>query len=527
MRSALVAFAFVRFRATRGSAAWAVTSDEPIARKRAPWYALVTPVLPIVLYFAFDVSPIVAFALAAIYGAVATMPRKAVSTLTAALIRGTEDVAPAVILFMGIGMLLVATGLPSVKAALAPLVAAIAPRSWFGYVVLFGLLSPLALYRGPLNPFGVGIAVYTVLAGLGVLPAVTLVAAIMAVVQVQNVCDPTNTQNVWVANFTGVGVDTITKLTLPFQVAVATIATISVVLFGAGLLGVQPFAFGTPASAQTTASNAAAGATAANVRTGPIAPGLFATEASFAVAVVPADASAASELAANEVRRRIEHDAVLRVATAGAPDRAMYSDCRAKPFDAILRVSASDGEVGLTLSDCADWPVEQWYVPRGPDVRADALSAFFRLQTWRVDHPWIAYDLFANGLAFELGDQPKTYFYSLFKTSDGQMRAYVRPGGAAYAAGLRTNDIVSKVDGKYWWEYGTFQTQARAYDGRPHAFVVKRGDRDVEIDLANDAFESCTNEGGACALVPARFPVPARTASQSQAPPVAASLAPR
>ena len=53
------------------------------------------------------------------------------------------------------------------------------------------------------------------LATLHVLPAVALVAAVMAVVQVQNVCDPTNTQNVWVANFTGVGVERITRLTLP------------------------------------------------------------------------------------------------------------------------------------------------------------------------------------------------------------------------------------------------------------------------------------------------------------------------
>ena len=36
----------------------------------------------------------------------------------------------------------------------------------------------------------------------------------MAVVQVQNVCDPTNTQNVWVANFTGVGVDRSAFLTI-------------------------------------------------------------------------------------------------------------------------------------------------------------------------------------------------------------------------------------------------------------------------------------------------------------------------
>jgi hypothetical protein len=184
---ALACFAFVRFRATRGSAMWALAADEPLARKRAPLYALPTPVLPIIFYFFLGASPVVAFSLAALYGIATAAPRRAVETFVAAAIRGVEDVAPAIVLFMGIGMLLVATGLPSVKAALAPLVAAIAPRSWLGYVVLFGLLSPLSLYRGPLNPFGVGIAVYTVLAGLGVLPAVTLVAAIMAVVQVQNV----------------------------------------------------------------------------------------------------------------------------------------------------------------------------------------------------------------------------------------------------------------------------------------------------------------------------------------------------
>ncbi len=238
---ALVAFAAVRFRVTRAYATWALAPDEPLARKRAPAFALIAPVLPIVFYFGLGMNPIVAFVLAALYGVVTTRPRDAIPTLVASAIRGLEDVAPAVLLFMGIGMLLVATGLPPVKAALSPLVAAIAPRSWLGYVVLFGMFSPLALYRGPLNPFGVGIAVYTVLAGLGILPAVTLVAAIMAVVQVQNVCDPTNTQNVWVANFTGVRVDEITKLTLPYQTAVAIAATLLVVLFGGTLLGIQPF----------------------------------------------------------------------------------------------------------------------------------------------------------------------------------------------------------------------------------------------------------------------------------------------
>ncbi|MBD5634390.1 MAG: hypothetical protein IAI49_07910, partial [Candidatus Eremiobacteraeota bacterium] len=498
--AALLAFAAVRFRATRGYATWAVAAEEPLARKRAPWYALATPVLPIVLYFAAGLSPLVAFVLAALYGALATEPRKSVATLTAALIRGTEDVAPAIVLFMGIGMLLIATGLPSVREALAPLVSAVAPRSWPGYVVLFGLLSPLALYRGPLNPFGVGIAVYTVLASLGVLPAVTLVAAIMAVVQVQNVCDPTNTQNVWVANFTGVGVDEIAKLTLPFQIAVATIATVAVVLFGARLLGAQPFRLGTPASAQSVASPGIE-------ISGGFTPGLFAPgSARDAVAVAPADAGDASSQAAEQIRQRIAHDGYLRVATDADVVHAKATDCARKPFAAIVRVAATSSDVGLALSDCADWPVDEWFVPRSADVRADALAAFLRMQTWRLENEEAAEHLFATGLVYVRFHQPPTFFYSLFKTNDGQMRAYVRPGGGAYVAGLRTNDIVEKLDGKFWWEYGTFQTQARAYDGRSHSFLVKRGDLELAIVL-RDPFFTCDKLDTAC--VPSRSPSPA------------------
>ncbi len=108
--------------------------------------------------------------------------------------------------------------------------------------LVFGLASPLVLYRGPLNPFGVGIAIFTVLLTAHVLPPVIVVAAIMAVVQVQNVCDPTNTANVWIANFTGVPIDTITKRTLPYQAAVATAATLAVAIASPALFGVHAFA---------------------------------------------------------------------------------------------------------------------------------------------------------------------------------------------------------------------------------------------------------------------------------------------
>jgi len=456
---ALVVFAVVRFRSTRGYATWALAADEPLARKRAPLFACITPILPIVLYVAFGANAIVAFAVAALFGALATTPRRVVPTLVAAAIRGVEDVAPAIVLFMGIGMLLTATALPGVKAALEPIVAAIAPHSWLGYVLIFGLLSPLALYRGPLNPFGVGIAVYTVLAGLGVLPAVTLVAAVMAVVQVQNACDPTNTQNVWVANFTGVRVDEITKLTLPYQVAVATVAVVVVALFGRALLGVQPFTVGKPAHAADL------------VRGAPV--GLFAPpSARHALAIVAANDDAS--IARDEIARDISRG-WSGYTTVDAPGDPGANDCSAKAYVAVARVSVTPSDIGLELSDCAGWPVGQWYVPHGSDVRASALAALFRMRTWTLEAPTLAATLFDRGLAYDVARGKPTYFYSLFKTTDGQMRAFVRPGGPAYAAGLRTNDIVVKLDGKFWWEYGTFQTQSRAYDGKPHVFGVTKG----------------------------------------------------
>ena len=109
--------------------------------------------------------------------------------------------------------------------------------------------------------------------------------------------------------------------------------------------------------------------------------------------------------------------------------------------------------------------------------------------------PQLAASLFSRGLAYDAGSPP-TYFYSLFKTADGQMRAFVRPGGPAYAAGLRTNDVVEKLDGKYWWEYGTFQTQQRAYDGKPHTFVVKRGESELTVALGAPFYEERERPGG-------------------------------
>lgn len=187
--------------------------------KKVPLVALLTPIVPLVLYFGFNAWGLkldftAAFIIGSLFAILTTNWRNGIKTLTASAIKGIEDGAPAAILMMGIGMLLNALNLQPIKMALEPLIKALPFDSPLFYVAFFGLLSPLALYRGPLNVFGIGIGLFTIMFGTGVLPPMALLAAIMCIMQVQNICDPTNTHNVWIANFTGVQVEALTKETI-------------------------------------------------------------------------------------------------------------------------------------------------------------------------------------------------------------------------------------------------------------------------------------------------------------------------
>jgi hypothetical protein len=474
---ALVAYAVISFARYRGYAQWAMRAKTD-DRRGVPAIAMITPLLPLALYYGFHLDAVPAFLIAAIYGAVVARPKDAIKTLVAAGIRGVEDVAPALLLFMGIGILSTATKQPQFVAALQPLIGDWL-RNPIAYVAVFGLASPLTLYRGPLNPFGVGIAVFTVLASSHVLAAVVLVAAVMAVVQVQNVCDPTNTANVWVANFTGVQIETLTKRTLPFQVGVAVAATLAVVLFSNALFGTQAFAAVLPVARAAVAE----------------LPGLYAPPSAAGRIGVEDDGSAFGHAATNAAVAAF--NATSSGVSAGvAHGDVNATDCSGKPFAAYADVLTStfqliegtDLDVGIRLEDCGGWVVNEWHdhrvlaSPSVDDAAQLAREGVARLIDWSHAQPARSQALFGQGLALVAGDPP-TYLYALFKTVDGEMRVYARAGGPAYASGLRSGDIVDTVDGKYWWEYGTYQTQQRAYDGKPHDFGIRRGNATVDVRL--------------------------------------------
>jgi hypothetical protein len=474
---ALVLYAAISFRRERGYATWAVRA-EPEQTQHVPAVAIVTPVIPLVLYYGLHIDAAPAFLIAAAYGAIVAKPSVAVQRFVAAAIRGVEDIAPALLLFMGIGMLLVATQQPQFAAALQPLVRGDWLRNPVAYVVLFGVLSPLVLYRGPLNPFGVGIAIFTVLLTAHALPAVVLVAAIMAVVQVQNVCDPTNTANVWIANFTGVPIDVITKRTLPYQTGVAIAATLAVVIAAPALFGQRAFGLFTHAA-----------------RADEMHPGFYAPASVRNVLAIDDGGTALGKSAADAAGADF---AMRGWKTIRVRDDPNASDCSQKRYTAYVRVLTStfrliegdDLDVGFRLQDCGGWVVNEWHdhaivtPPAGlGDARALALQAVARIAEWAASEPVRSRNLLTYGVAARSGDRP-SFFYAFFSTIDGNLRAYVRAGGPAYVAGLRSGDIIEKIDGLDWWRYGTYQAQQRAYDGRPHVFEIQRGGRAAEVRLS-------------------------------------------
>ncbi len=186
-----------------------------------------TPVDP----FEFPIPA--ALLLGILYGAVACWRRgqSTVQMVTKAAFDGVAAVGPAVVLMLGIGMVLKATMSDQVSGVITPLLARVVPggtETGMGlathYVVLFALIAPLALYRGPLNMWGMGAGLVGALARL--MPAGAIMGAFMSVGMIQGVCDPTNTFNVWVANYTNTDVQDILKRTLPYMWVLAVFGLI-------------------------------------------------------------------------------------------------------------------------------------------------------------------------------------------------------------------------------------------------------------------------------------------------------------
>lgn len=232
-------FIFVNVKPERERSAWAVPSAKTIngAEKRAPLIALIAPIIPIVIIFTFKAiwgfgaadkgfvdavgSAIFGFIIGSIYAILVTQPKQMVSIFSSAIVEGIQDIAGVVFLFIGIGMLVAAVNNPLVAAHLNPIIKAIVPGNKLGFLIFFAVLSPLALYRGPLNMFGMGAGIAALMMSLKILSPSALAGAFIAVQYVQAVSDPTNSHNAWLADYIHDETSSILKMTLPYTWAMS------------------------------------------------------------------------------------------------------------------------------------------------------------------------------------------------------------------------------------------------------------------------------------------------------------------
>ncbi|MBN2279340.1 MAG: citrate transporter [Candidatus Marinimicrobia bacterium] len=201
------------------------------------WTAYLTPILPLVLILVFNMGFIAAFICGLLFGFLATYHKGSLNQFIQSIFKGGSVVMPAVVMFFGIGMLLNAIMGPGgdwaashpegwpVLNILRPLFEQIVPTSAWQYIFLFALAAPLALYRGPLNIWGMGYGVAAVFVASG-LPAGAVMGMLITVGQIQGISDPTNTHNVWLANEMDQNVQKILQNTLPYSWLLAIIGLV-------------------------------------------------------------------------------------------------------------------------------------------------------------------------------------------------------------------------------------------------------------------------------------------------------------
>jgi len=198
------------------------------------WPAYFTPLIPLLLILMFDVNFIAAFICGLMYGFITTYRAGSLNTLVRSILEGGGLVMPAVVLMLGIGMLLNAIMGPAqewpggwpVLNTLKPLLTDIVPNNRMSYILIFGLLTPLALYRGPLNVWGMGYGLAAVFLASGMNPA-SIMGLLLSVGQVQGISDPTNTHNVWLANEMQQNVQKVLWNTIPYSWIIAFIGLVA------------------------------------------------------------------------------------------------------------------------------------------------------------------------------------------------------------------------------------------------------------------------------------------------------------
>lgn len=227
-----IVYILLNVKKTSVRSTWAMPTGttNKTAQQDVNIFALLSPLVPILLVFFFKFTAELSLLVAIIYTILVTKPKDILKVTTSSLVEGIQDVAGVIGLMIGIGILLNGVAADQTVALMQPVISAVLPTSPVPYVILFTICAPLALYRGPLNMYGLGSGIGNVMLAAGTLSPAAIGMALRSTGVVQGISDPTNTHNVIVCDFAKVDVTVVLKSTLPYTVLITFLSLVYTVI---------------------------------------------------------------------------------------------------------------------------------------------------------------------------------------------------------------------------------------------------------------------------------------------------------
>lgn len=194
----------VRLRKTKVNHSWGATETSTVTSESVPGIALITPVLPVVLAIAFKWQPIPAFIVSSFYALFVCGKIKSYKecekVISKTFYDGVVDVASLLGFLFILPMFNKVAGFNSVF--FQSILGGIMPNSALLLCIVFIVIAPFGLFRGPLTVFGAGAATLGILNGMGIFPVALLFPLMYIPTITMNIsCCPTQSWNLWAINY--------------------------------------------------------------------------------------------------------------------------------------------------------------------------------------------------------------------------------------------------------------------------------------------------------------------------------------
>lgn len=213
---------------------WAAKRDKAEKAGDVPLYAILAPVIPLLLVLCFKWNVNTALIAGIIYAVLSTQWknkfRGVLDLVNKSAYDGFANVAVTVVLMMGIGMVLAAAKQEALLEPIKALLSSVVPSSPLPVILLFGVAGPfLTMYRGPLNPWGLGAALIGILLTTS-LPLGLIVTLAWLYDYYVAVNDPTASQVTWACGYLQISVGKYTRGTFLIDAAFVLVGVIMAVV---------------------------------------------------------------------------------------------------------------------------------------------------------------------------------------------------------------------------------------------------------------------------------------------------------